>query len=704
MIRNHLTVVLLMACLFALQACNQQTPNEPITQNNANPLFSTFNQPIDFKAITAAHIEAAATEIMARTTEKLDAAAAVAESDRNFDNTIMAIDDARADFAKVYSTTYLIGYTHTDSLIRSTALEQLDVMNKYNNELDLREDIYLAVKQYASGHDLKEQSNQRQYYVTRSVAQYENNGFGLSAEKREELKAIRDKLSEIGNAFNANIASYKDHLIVTAAETEGLPEDYLETRKQEDGTYKIDLSYPSYRPFMKLAKDESARKALYMKFNNRAAEKNLEALSDLLKYRLEMAQLLGYKTFAEYQVSERMAATTENVWNFEKSLIEQLKAKANNDYTELVEVKRNYTSDKNVQYVMGWESGFYNNLLLKDKYEVDAQEVKKYFELNNVLDGLFGITQHIFDLTYEEVKDASVWHEAVRLFEVKKEGQLIGRFYLDLHPRDNKYGHAAVFPMMSGRQTAQGYQLPAASLVCNFPAPTESLPALMSHGEVETFFHEFGHVLHTLLSHGELSGQSGFSVARDFVEAPSQFFENWTWNYEALKLFAKHYETGEVLPEDLFQRMLAAKNVGSGTQTLQQVFYGTLDFTLHDKYDPTGTETTTDVVKRLQNDITPYPYVEGTNMQASFGHLNGYGASYYGYLWSLVYAQDMFSVFDEKGIMDKATGIRYRDIILGKGATEPEIDLVKEFLGREPNQDAFLRSLGLENSQSITKL
>jgi thimet oligopeptidase len=268
-------------------------------------------------------------------------------------------------------------------------------------------------------------------------------------------------------------------------------------------------------------------------------------------------------------------------------------------------------------------------------------------------------------------------------------------FYMDLHPRENKFSHAACFPMISGKQTPQGYRMPVATLVCNFPQATPEQPALMSHNDVETFFHEFGHVLHSVLTKAELGSFSGSSVARDFVEAPSQIFENWVWDYEALKLFARHYKTNEILPVELHKKMVAAKNVGSGIATLQQIFYGLIDMTYHDKYNPEGSESTTDVVKELQNTVTLYPYLEGTNMQAAFGHLTGYAAGYYGYMWARVYAQDMFSVFEKNGIMDKKTGIRYRDIILSKGGEEKEIELVKQFLGREPNQEAFMKYLGL---------
>ena len=260
----------------------------------------------------------------------------------------------------------------------------------------------------------------------------------------------------------------------------------------------------------------------------------------------------------------------------------------------------------------------------------------------------------------------------------------------------NKFSHAAMFQMVGGKLTPDGYRLPTAALVCNFPKATKDKPALLLHSDVQTFFHEFGHVLHFVLTTAPLDYFAGTNVAQDFVEAPSQFLENWTWNYDALSLFARHYKTGEVLPKELHDKMIAAKNVDSGLNTQQQVFYGLIDFTLHDRYDPNGDKTTSDIVKQLQNKITMYPYVDGTHMEAGFGHLMGYEAGYYSYLWAEVYAQDMFSVFEKNGIMDKTTGRRYRDIILARGSTQDELSLVEDFLGREPNQQAFLKSLGLK--------
>ncbi|MBL7960562.1 Zn-dependent oligopeptidase, partial [bacterium] len=456
-----------------------------------------------------------------------------------------------------------------------------------------------------------------------------------------------DKLSELGIAFSKNISSSNDFLIVEEKDMDGCPDDYKKARKQEDGKYKIDMSYPSYSGFMKSSTSESARKALYMKYNNRAVDKNLDVLNEMLTYRQKMASLLGYKTFAQYQVEERMAKKPSNVWDFEKKTLAKVKAKAQKDYQELLATKRNYLKDNTVQVVNTWESSFYNNILLKEKYQLDQELVKEYFELNHVMDGLFKISQHLFNVKFVEIKDASVWQPDVRAFEVRQDEKVIGRFFLDLHPRANKYNHAACFTMIRGKMTSNGYQIPTATLVCNFPQATADQPGLMYHSlgsaSVETFFHEFGHVLHNMLTTSELYTYAGTGVARDFVEAPSQIFENWAWNYDAVKMFAKHYKTGEVLPKDLFDKMVAAKNVGSGIGAAYQIYYGMLDMTLHDGFDPSGKETTTDIVKRLQNEITPFQFVEGTHFHAAFGHLNGYAAGYYGYLWAEVYATDMFS-------------------------------------------------------------
>jgi len=676
-----------------LLACQPEEKEVSVNKEAANPFYNDFNEVIDFAAVNAAFIIDATASIQSKTDESIAAIIAVSDEDKTFDNTLLALDDLLANFDAVGSAIYLMSYTHPDSLIRTTALESNTILSKYYNKVALNEDLYKAIKSYSIKEDAKSLSGYKAKFLKETVEDFERNGFALSKEDRDVLKGINDEISVIGNEFSMNISAFKDHVVVSEDDMKGLPDDYKEARRQDDGTYHVDMTYPSIIPFFKYSQSDEARKALFMKYQNRAYPENVEPLKNLLIKRKEMAELLGHRSYAAYLLQSRMAKTPETVWAFENKLKSDLKEKSQLDYDELLAVKRSKVGE--ASEIKSWESGYYNEILIKEKYELDGELVKEYFALDDVIDGLFSITQNLFDLKYVEVENPSVWHEDVRMFEVIKDGKLKGRFYLDLFPRDNKYGHAACFGIINGKMTSEGYRVPTASLVCNFPRPTADKPALMPHGQVETFFHEFGHVLHHMVTTADLFSQSGTNVSRDFVEAPSQIFENWAWNYDALKLFAKHYETGEVMPEELFNKMKAAKNVGSGLSASRQVFFGTYDMTLHDKFDPNGEESTTDIGKIVIAETTLYPYVEGTHFQTAFGHLNGYGASYYGYLWSLVYAQDMFSVFEENGILDKETGIRYRDIIMANGSSKDELGLVKEFLGRDPNNEAFLKALGL---------
>ncbi len=686
-----LTIILLFCFVLTLPSIAADKPS-----SSTNPLLGKFNEIIPFADLTAEHIKEATDVSIKEARESLAKLYAIPKEQRTFDNTMLELDNIYNKAGNVYGCIYLMNSTHPDDAVRNMAQESNAEFAKFFNEISLDENLYRAVKDYSETAEAKSLTGYKARFTQKTVEDFERNGFALPKEKRDELKAINDKLSDLSILFQKNIAEVNDYLIVSEAEIDGLQEDYKNARRQEDGTYKVDLTYPSYIPFMKFSNSESARKKLYTLFNNRAVAKNPEVLIKVLILRQQMAELLGFKTYAEYRTGDRMAKTPQNVWDFENNLIDKLKEKAQMDYDELLSVKRAKLGSDTINVIQPWESGYYNNILLKEKYELDQNLVKEYFETNNVIDGLFQITQHLFGVEYEEVKDPSVWHKDVRLYNVKQDGKIISRFYIDLYPRPNKYSHAACFPMIGSKETENGPQLPTATLVCNFPAPTADMPSLLPHGDVETFFHEFGHVLHSVLTKTKLSSQSGTSVSRDFVEAPSQIFENWTWNYESLKLFAKHYKTGEVLPKELFDKMLAAKNVGSGLANTQQVYYGILDFTLHDKYDPTSSQPVVEVMKELQNKITLYPYLEGTQMFASFGHLMGYAAGYYSYLWALVYADDMFSIFDKNGIMDKATGLKYRDIILANGSSRDELEMVIEFLGRQPSQDAFFKAIGLD--------
>jgi len=657
-----------------------------------NPIITEMNNFVDFKAITAFSIKEATEKTIAEARKKLETIYSI--ENNTFQNTVEELDNIENDLNTVSSVIYLMAYTHVEEDVRKEAQNAINEFDRLGNEIILDEKLYEAFKKFATTQEAANLKDDKKKYFTETLKEFERNGLGLEADKKEELKKWKDELSEKAMQFSTNINDYQDFILISESETEGLPEDYRKEHRQADGTYKIDLTYPSYRPFMKYAKAENKRKELLIKYLNKAAQKNVPLLNEILELRNKIATILGYSSHAAYKLENKMAKKPEVVWNFEERLRNKLSEKVDFDYNELLNVKRNYFNNNEIDKINSWETSFFDNILLKEKYSVDSEVVKEYFELTNVIKGCFHICESLYGVTFNKI-EGSVWHESVEMYLVKKENNIIAWFYLDLFPRDNKYGHAAMFSLNASKQTAIGFQLPSAALVCNFPKPTEDRPSLLPHSEVETFFHEFGHLMHSLLSVTALASQSGTSVSRDFVETPSQMFENWVWNYEALQLFAHHYKTNEVIPKDLFHKLLAAKNVGSGIVNIQQIFYGMLDMTLHDKYLPSQNETTTDVVKRLQNEITPFSYIENTAFQAGFGHLVGYSAGYYGYLWARVYAEDVFSVFEENGILNPLIGNHFCETILSKGGSKDEFEMLKDFLKREPNEEAFIKSIGL---------
>ena len=679
-----------------LLAGSQWECTSTTTQGTKNVLLVQFNEVYDFENLRQGDI-ADATEVVLKNAEEiLQKILRVDKKDRTFENTLEKIDDIYATIEMVWSPGYLMSSTHTDEKIRDEGLESSRKIEKYMTDLALNKDLYNAVLDYSATDEGENLIEYKKKFLDDTIRDFRRSGLALSDEKRNKVKALFNSLSDLGLAFSKNIADYQDTLFLSEDEMRGLPKVYKMERLQKDGRYAVDMSYPSIGPYFKLAESDRSRKELRFRYNNRAKESNLEILDDIIRKRDQLSSLLGYRSYAEYRTEDRMAKTPENVWAFEKDLITKVRKKAEADVGIMLKIKSE--RNKEVATKIGpWEASYYENLVLKKDFDLDSEEVKKYFEFNNVTQGLFTIYQTLFNISFREVKDPSVWHDDVLMYEVfdGSTDELIGRFYLDMFPRANKYSHAAAFSVTMGKMTRNGYQRPATALVCNFPKPSDLEPSLLTHDNVETYFHEFGHLVHGVLTRAPLMSYAGTSVARDFVEAPSQMLENWVWQKESLALFAKHYKTGETIPNELLDKMIAAKNINSGTKGLQQVFYGILDFSLNDGFDPDGDKSSTELVKQLQNEVTLYPYQKGTHQQASFGHLNGYGAAYYGYKWSEVYAHDMFSIFKEKGILDPNTGFRYRKIILEKGGTVDPLELVKEFLGREPNSDAFLRSMGI---------
>jgi thimet oligopeptidase len=688
-------IIYSLAIVSAVMSCTTSKTNTTAVTTRSIPTLPALNQPIDFAAITVADIHEGTEATKAKVNQMLAEYVAIPNDKRTFENTIVALDNIDDEINSINGIVGIISNASPDSVLRAVAREKDVEISEIYTELYLNEDLYKAVKAYSLLPEAKALTGWKAKILNNLVRDFEMNGFALSPEKREELKTKMNELSEIQNAFAMNIAKYQDFLYLEEKDMEGLSEDYKKARLQPDGKYKIGMSYPDTGPFFRNAKSSEARKQLLFKYNNRAADTNNEVLKQMIAKRTEIANLLGFKTYAEYALVTKMATEPKVVWDFLNALQEKVKPKGEADLQELLAYQKEIGMGDG-KTIEPWDRGYVRDQLLINKYNVDVEMVRPYFPMDQVKKGLFSITQSLFNLEYKLVPDASVWHEDVEAYDVYDGSKLIGRFYLDLFPRENKYTHAACFPIVIGRNTPTEFQRPTSALLCNFTPPTEDKPSLLTHDEVETFFHEFGHVLHSLLTEAELGSQSGFMVARDFVEAPSQIFENWVWDYEALSMFAKHYETGEVLPKSLFDKMYAAKNVMSGRNALGQIFLSVLDMTLYDGFDLNGPETIAEMRAKLDEKINLLPPMEGTHFEASFGHLSGYGAGYYGYLWSNVFAQDMFSRFEKEGILNKKTGMDYRKIILAQGATKDEMQIIEEFLGRPTNQDAFLRSIGLE--------
>jgi thimet oligopeptidase len=418
---------------------------------------------------------------------------------------------------------------------------------------------------------------------------------------------------------------------------------------------------------------------------NRGGDENVALLEKLLRARSDKAKLLGYATWADYAIEPRMAKTSKNVRDFLGQVRGALREPAKAEFAEFMK-EHVRLGGKATDKLPPSDRYYLEDRLRERKYKLSSQELSQYFEVSAVKRGLLDITAKMYGLEYREVP-ANAWHQDVTAYEVYAGKDKIGKFYLDLYARPDKYKHAAMFSVRTGARLPDGtWQTPVAALECNFPKPGGA-PALMLHDDVVTFFHEFGHVLHHLLTRSELAAYSGTSTVRDFVEAPSQMFEEWAWSREVLDLFAKHHESGQKIPDALFEAMQASRSFGRALSTQRQIFLATLDLEYHSR-EP-GFDTTK-VVEQVQRDTDQFAYVPGTHFQSSFGHLVGYDAGYYGYQWALSLSRDVLTRFKRDGLLSPTAARAWRDEVLAKGGGEDERAMIRRFLGREPSHEAYL--------------
>ncbi|HMB68957.1 MAG TPA: M3 family metallopeptidase, partial [bacterium] len=612
-----------------------------------------------------------------------------------FENTMGPLNRLADVLHQAFGKYAFHGYVAADDELREIAREQEEVMDRYRVDLSFREDIYGAVKTYSETGDAVGLRGERARLLEFSLRDYRRNGFGLGAEVRAEVQELQGQLVALNAAFQKELADWQDGIVVPEDRTQGLTASYLERlERKEDGSYWVSLDYPELIPFLDTSADGELRKELTRRAWNEGYPANVERLEEAIAIRDRIATLLGYESWAHYRMEPRMAGDPATAQAFLSDLQQKVQPKLEAD---IAAMRASYGQD-DADGINYWDWRYYDTLQKRNDFDVDEGRISEYFPLQSVLEGMFGITQEMFGVRYVEVEDPDAWHPDVQLFEIHDvaSGELIAHFYTDLFPRPNKYSHAAAFPLRGGGILNGQWQTPVSAIVANFTKPSEQQPSLLTHEEVETLFHEFGHILHQTLTRAELQRFAGSSTEQDFVEAPSQNLEHWIWEPEVLGRFAVHYETGEKLPVEMLEGLVAAKNLNSGIRYLRQVFYASLDLAYH---GPGAEKNTTEILNEM-HPLCGFPNLEGTHFQAGFGHLFGYDAAYYGYLWSKVYGDDMYTAFEEGGILNPEVGMRYRTEIYEKGGTLDGTDLVRNFLGREPNNRAFLRDLGLDPEET----
>ncbi len=679
--------ILFMAALLPCAAGYAQT------NTTTNPLLIHSNQPIHYESIDATAIKEATTDVIAKCDKEIKAITAIPAGKQTVANTLMQFDELSYDLSDLITKIGVVASTYGEDKTRDEANAQEEKLSSYGSDIYLDVSLYKALKGFAGSAIAKTLRPDQKKFLRETLVSFEINGTKLDDAGRAALKKTNEKIISYGTQFDKNIAEYKDSARFTAKEVQGVPEPIARSWKRADGSYIVTVNGPNYINILKYADDPNTRRIMLLKYQNRAYPANIKALDSLFFYRQQLADELGFKTYAEYALVQKMAAKPSSVWHFLDDLHDKLTPHVPEANAELKAFKHKLNPEL-PDTLYAWDGSYYGKKLLDAKYKLNTDEVKQYFEMNNTVNGMFTVYQKLFNINIREVKGLPVWHPKVKSYELYKDGKKMGTFFLDLYPRPNKYTHFETAPISLYHLTNGKEILPVGTLICNFPEGTANEPSLLNHSDVITMFHEFGHLINFLLCHPVISSQNAFAVKGDFVEAPSQFLENFCWNYDCLKLFARHYKTGKVLPKSLFDKMDKARMVGISNAEIFQVYLSMLDMTYEDRYYDAKkkgiNQVAVDMYSMLQ---TPYP--QGIHFICAFNHLNGYGANYYGYLWSKVFAQDIFSVFEKNGVLNQTVGIKYRKEILEKGATAEESDELKAFLGRKPNSAAFLKSIGL---------
>jgi thimet oligopeptidase len=629
--------------------------------------------------------------------ERLIGALLAVDGWRTYDNTLRPLDKAIGRGWLAYGRSAFMARVHTDAAVRDAGQAAEEKLTKYQVELPFRPELAAAVRAYAETPDAAALTGERRRLLEHWLRDFRRAGHDLAEGDRHEVQRLRQRLVELEVAFQRNADEFQDGLDLTRAELAGLDEAYIARLRpgSRAGTYRVSLDYPEVFPFLDQAERRELREQIEFKMLNRARAENVPLLEEILRIRRRVAELLGYESWAAFALEVKMAAKPARVSDFYAGLLAPLTAKAGDELERMRSMLEAETGEPELR---SWDRRYYDDQIRRREFGIDAAEVAAYFPLESVVKGMFELTGDVFGLDYEQLSPNTAWHRDVSLYAIRDRdsGAPIAHFYADLFPRLGKFGHAAAFTLVPGMLLDDGsYQQPVSAIVANFTRPSADTPSLLRHDEVVTLFHEFGHILHQTLTRAETARFTGTETEGDFVEAPSQIMEHWAWNADVLTRFARHHQTSQPIPAELVSQLVAARNLNDCVKTLRQCYYGLLDRALH------GPEQERDLerIYRETWEVTGFPFHEGTFDPASFAHLvGGYDAGYYGYLWSKVYGDDMFSRFQAEGVTSVAVGRDYRREVLEMGGSRDGMEHLRAFLGREPSDETFLRLLGIEKA------
>ncbi len=580
-----------------------------------------------------------------------------------------SLDSLAVSLGNMISVAQSLSGIHPDPELRTAGENCAQLLSEIGTDLSLSRPIFEAISQL----DINNEDPATQRSVEKALLGYRLSGVDKDEQTRQRIRQLNKELVAIGQTFDRNIREDVRTLELDSVEQlAGLPQDYIDAHPPgEDGKIRITTQYPDLFPFITYSESDELRKELLTTYGNRAYPENKEVLEQIMTKRYELAQLIGFRNHAELATADKMTGSPERVEGF----LEELKAyttEANDrDYQMLL--KRLRQDDPDAERVESWQSRYIAEKVRTEEFQVDSKQIRQYFNYNNTRDGILTMVQDLFQVQIRPWQ-TETWHEDVESYEILDGDRVLGRFYLDMHPREGKYQHAAMFPFVNG---IEGVQLPVAGLICNFPEGTD----LMQHSQVITFLHEFGHLIHWMFAgHQQWNNVSGISTEWDFVEAPSQMLQEWVWDYDTISRFAKNSD-GEAIPEELLNKMIAARDFGLGSGTRRQLSLAAMSLNIYNQ-DPANVDLD-ELIPRMSREYTNYEAIPGTHFYANFGHLNGYSAIYYTYQWSNAIATDMFTRFEEQGLRNVEVAGAYRDIVLGGGGTKPAAELVTEFLGRE---------------------